>query len=107
MFACLNITTHCWISQDTLDPGLLPVTLYEGRDDLMWSLLQFISGSIAKNSTEDFISVLYLMEVLYPDPDRGGEILAVPELTDPACVKKLAAAAVYIHLTTKVNYTLA
>ena len=31
-----------------------------GRDKLMWVLLQFISGSIAKNPTGDFLPVLRL-----------------------------------------------
>ena len=32
----------------------------EGRDFLMWALLQYISGSIAKNSSTDFMTVLKL-----------------------------------------------
>ena len=34
--------------------------LRAGRDKLMWVLLQFISGSIAKNPTGDFLPVLRL-----------------------------------------------
>ena len=34
--------------------------LRAGRDKLMWVLLQFISGSIAKNPTGDFLPILRL-----------------------------------------------
>ena len=38
--------------------------LTAGRDKLMWVLLQFISGSIQKNPTADFIPVEVVQHVL-------------------------------------------
>ena len=60
------------------------------------ALFQFISGSIQKNPTADFLPVLRLFR-LYPDP----EPLPVPDLTSPAAVEKLAAAGIFIHLRRK------
>lgn len=42
----------------------------------MWILLQFISGSIQKNPLSDFLPVLRLYDVLYPEKDP----LPVPDL---------------------------
>lgn len=67
-----------------------------GRDHLMWTLLQFISGSIAKTTTTDFMPVLKLLS-LYDEP----EPLAVPDITKRCCTRKLAAAGIYIHLAKK------
>jgi hypothetical protein len=77
-----------------------PPGFVEGRDDLMWSLLQFISGSIAKNSTEEFVPVLGLLNVLYFEDSVP---LPVPDTTKQESVKKLAATAIYIHLSNKVK----
>lgn len=66
----------------------------EGRDFLMWSLLQFISGSIAKNPYTDFMPVLKLFS-LYDEPTP----LPIP--SGKNAVRKLAAAAIYIHLSRK------
>ena len=32
---------------------------------MMWTLLQYVSGSISKNTTDDLVSVLSLIELLY------------------------------------------
>ena len=37
------------------------------RENMMWTLLQYVSGSISKNTTDDFVSVLGLIELLYRD----------------------------------------
>ena len=34
---------------------------------MMWTLLQYVSGSISKNTTDDLVSVLCLIELLYRD----------------------------------------
>ena len=66
----------------------------EGRDFLMWALLQFISGSIAKNTSTDFIPVLKLFSLYdekYPLPVPKGK----------SASRKLSAAAIYVHLSRK------
>ena len=67
-----------------------------GRDELMWALLQYISGSIAKNTVTDFLPVLKLF-FLYDEPTP----LPVPDMTSKHCARPLAAAAIYIHLQKK------
>ena len=44
----------------------------EGRDFLMWALLQYISGSIAKNSSTDFMTVLKLYSLYNEDQPLPG-----------------------------------
>ena len=67
-----------------------------GRDELMWALLQYISGSIAKNTVTDFLPVRKLF-FLYDEP----EPLPVPDVKSKYCARQLAAAAIYIHLQKK------
>jgi mediator of RNA polymerase II transcription subunit 23 len=43
--------------------------LIKGRDHLMWVLLQFISGSIQKNALGDFLPVMKLFDLLYPEKE--------------------------------------
>ena len=40
------------------------------RENMMWTLLQYVSGSISKNTTDDFVSVLGLIELLYRDEKK-------------------------------------
>ena len=68
--------------------------LTAGRDKLMWVLLQFISGSIQKNPTADFIPVLKLYN-MYSET----EPLPVPDINQPSCVEQLAG--IFIHLKRK------
>ena len=70
--------------------------LTAGRDKLMWVLLQFISGSIQKNPTADFIPVLKLYN-MYSET----EPLPVPDINHPSCVEQLAATSILIHLKRK------
>jgi len=70
--------------------------LTAGRDKLMWVLLQFISGSIQKNPTADFIPVLKLYN-MYSE----SEPLPVPDTNQPNCVEQLAATGIFIHLKRK------
>ena len=67
-----------------------------GRDELMWALLQYISGSIAKNTVTDFLPVLKLF-FLYNEPVP----IPVPDVTSKYCARQMAAAAIYIHLQKK------
>ena len=62
----------------------------------MWVLLQFISGSIQKNPTADFIPVLKLYN-MYSE----SEPLPVPDTNLPSCVEQLAATGIFIHLKRK------
>ena len=66
----------------------------EGRDFMMWALLQFISGSIAKNTSTDFIPVLKLFS-LYD------EKTPLPVPVGKSATRKLSAAAIYVHLSRK------
>lgn len=69
----------------------------QGRDHLMWVLLQFLSGSIQKNQFSDFLPVLRLIEVLYPD----SEPLPVPDYTDPKCAMQMSAMCILMHILKK------
>ncbi|CAB1340254.1 unnamed protein product [Coregonus sp. 'balchen'] len=53
--------------------------LIKGRDHLMWVLLQFISGSIQKNALADFLPVMKLFDLLYPEK----ECIPVPDISKP------------------------
>ncbi|GIY79141.1 mediator of RNA polymerase II transcription subunit 23 [Caerostris extrusa] len=55
----------------------LGTKLRKGRDHLMWVLLQFISGSIQKNQLSDFLPVMKLYDLLYPEK----EPLPLPDIT--------------------------
>lgn len=71
--------------------------LRKGRDHLMWVLLQFISGSIQRNPLSNFLPVLKLYDILYPER----EPLQVPDFTKPSCTHQIAATCIWIHLLKK------
>lgn len=48
---------------NALSLKLATMNLKKGRDDLMWSLLQYISGSIQRNALSNFLPVLKLYDV--------------------------------------------
>jgi mediator of RNA polymerase II transcription subunit 23 len=48
---------------NALSLKLATMNLRKGRDDLMWSLLQYISGSIQRNALSNFLPVLKLYDV--------------------------------------------
>lgn len=61
--------------------------LRKGRDYLMWALLQFISGSIQRNPLSNFLSVISLYDILYPEKDP----LPVPDCTKTSyCTRQMA-----------------
>ncbi|XP_056641984.1 mediator of RNA polymerase II transcription subunit 23 isoform X1 [Diorhabda carinulata] len=72
--------------------------LRRGRDQLMWVLLQFISGSIQRNPLSNFLPVLRLYELLYPEQDQP---LPVPDFNQPQCTRQMAMTCIWIHLTKK------
>lgn len=76
---------------------LKSLKLRRGRDYLMWILLQFISGSIQKNPLEDFLPVMKLYDLLYPEVD----MIPVPDINKPLCTLKMAATCIWIHLSKK------
>ena len=82
-------------ANQTADPPLIENGC-SGRDELMWALLQYISGSIAKNTVTDFLPVRKLF-FLYDEQ----EPLPVPDVKSKYCARQLAAAAIYIHLQKK------
>ncbi|GFU50841.1 mediator of RNA polymerase II transcription subunit 23 [Trichonephila clavipes] len=76
---------------------LLGRNLRKGRDHLMWVLLQFISGSIQKNLLNDFLPVMKLYDLLYPEK----EPLPFPDVTKASSCHALAITSVWIHLMKK------
>ncbi len=68
-----------------------------GRDETMWTLLQYISGSIGKNSLTEFTCVLKLLRVLYWELDP----LPAPDISRPDSVRALAGAAILFMLRNK------
>ncbi|KAK4327235.1 hypothetical protein Pmani_002291 [Petrolisthes manimaculis] len=69
----------------------------QGRDHLMWVLLQFLSGSIQKNQFSDFLPVLRLIELVYPEQ----EPLPVPDYTDPQSAMQMSAMCILMHILKK------
>lgn len=63
----------------------------------MWSLLQYISGSIQRNALSNFLPVLKLFDILYNEK----EPLPVPDVKLSSSTKKIAATCIYIHLLKK------
>lgn len=82
-----------------LHTKLLAKSYRNGREHLMWVFLQFISGAIQKNPLNDFLPIMKLYDILYPET----EPLPVPDLTKPGCTHTLAAASIWIHLTRKAD----
>lgn len=83
----------------SLHQKLMDMKVQAGRDLLMWVLLQFISGSIQKNSLEDFLPVIGLYDLLYPDQVP----LPLPNIADPSAVHQLAPTCIWIHLHRKAS----
>ncbi|XP_022412373.1 mediator of RNA polymerase II transcription subunit 23 isoform X6 [Delphinapterus leucas] len=71
--------------------------LIKGRDHLMWVLLQFISGSIQKNALADFLPVMKLFDLLYPEK----EFIPVPDINKPQSTHAFAMTCIWIHLNRK------
>uniref|UniRef100_A0A3B5KEB5 Mediator of RNA polymerase II transcription subunit 23 n=1 Tax=Takifugu rubripes TaxID=31033 RepID=A0A3B5KEB5_TAKRU len=71
--------------------------LNKGRDHLMWVLLQFISGSIQKNALADFLPVMKLFDLLYPEK----ECIPVPDINKPQSTHSFAMTCIWIHLNRK------
>ncbi|XP_043923926.1 mediator of RNA polymerase II transcription subunit 23 [Protopterus annectens] len=71
--------------------------LIKGRDHLMWVLLQFISGSIQKNALGDFLPVMKLFDLLYPEK----ECIPVPDITKQQSTHAFAMTCIWIHLNRK------
>ncbi|BES98684.1 Mediator of RNA polymerase II transcription subunit [Nesidiocoris tenuis] len=71
--------------------------LRKGREHLMWVLLQFISGSIQRNPLSNFLPVLKLYDLLYPEK----EPLPVPDFSKSNCTHQMAMTCIWIHLLKK------
>ncbi|KAK6167600.1 hypothetical protein SNE40_021588 [Patella caerulea] len=71
--------------------------LKKGRDHLMWVLLQFISGSIQKNSLADFLPVMKLYDLLYSD----SEVIPIPDVNSAHCTHAFAGTCIWIHINKK------
>ncbi|XP_017776006.1 PREDICTED: mediator of RNA polymerase II transcription subunit 23 [Nicrophorus vespilloides] len=81
-----------------LHDRLIGKDLKKGRDQLMWLLLQFISGSIQRNPLSNFLPVLRLYELLFPDDEPP---LPVPDFNQSQCTRQMAITCIWIHLTKK------
>ncbi|EAT33704.1 AAEL014021-PA [Aedes aegypti] len=79
---------------NTLHDKLAVSNLRRGRDHLMWVLLQYISGSIQRNSITNFLPILKLYDSLYPEK----EPLPVPDYNNPLCTHQMAPTCIWIHL---------
>ena len=82
---------------NALHEKLAFMCLRKGRDDLMWALLQYISGSIQRNALSNFLPVLKLFDILYDEK----EPLPLPEVKLASSTKKISATCIYIHLLKK------
>lgn len=82
----------------TLHSKLQGRDLRRGRDQLMWVLLQFISGSIQRNPLSNFLPVLRLYELLFPEQEPP---LPVPDFNQPQCTRQMAMICIWIHLVKK------
>ena len=71
--------------------------LRKSREHLMWILLQFLSGSIQKNPLQDFLPIMKLYDLLYPEK----EPLPVPDYTKWSATHAMAASSIWIHLLKK------
>ncbi|XP_053964046.1 mediator of RNA polymerase II transcription subunit 23 [Anastrepha ludens] len=71
--------------------------LRKGRDQLMWILLQFISGSIQKNPIANFLPTFKLFDLLYPEQ----EPLKLPDCTKSSLLRQMAPICIWIHLMKK------
>eukprot|EP00057_Strongylocentrotus_purpuratus_P018962 XP_011673436.1 PREDICTED: mediator of RNA polymerase II transcription subunit 23 [Strongylocentrotus purpuratus] len=69
----------------------------KGRDRLMWVLLQFISGSLKKAPLSDFLPVLSLADLLYPEK-KG---LPLPDINQSMCTHVFSMACIWNHLDHK------
>lgn len=82
---------------NALHDKLANTNLKKGRDDLFWSFLQYISGSIQRNPLVNFLPILRLFDILYDEK----EPLAIPDVKHPMSTKKISATCIYIHLLRK------
>ncbi|KAI1287629.1 Mediator of RNA polymerase II transcription subunit 23 [Halotydeus destructor] len=69
----------------------------KGREHLMWVLLQFISGAIQKNPLVDFLPIMKLYDLLYPEK----EALPLPDVSKPLSTHAMAVSSIWIHLMKK------
>ena len=69
----------------------------KGREHLMWVLLQFISGAIQKNPLVDFLPIMKLYDLLYPEK----EPLPLPDVSKPGSTHAMAVSSIWIHLMKK------
>ncbi|KAL3284506.1 hypothetical protein HHI36_018665 [Cryptolaemus montrouzieri] len=76
--------------------------LKKGRDQLMWLLLQFISGSIQRNPLSSVLPVLKLYDLLFPEQEPA---LPIPDLKQPKCTRQMAMTCIWIHLMKKAQST--
>uniref|UniRef100_A0A7G3ABS6 Mediator of RNA polymerase II transcription subunit 23 n=1 Tax=Lutzomyia longipalpis TaxID=7200 RepID=A0A7G3ABS6_LUTLO len=94
LFQFANFPTIVMALHDKL---AIRTELRKGRDHLMWVLLQFISGSIQRNPLSNFLPVLKLYDILYPER----EPLPVPDFNKPYCTRQMAPTCIWIHLLKK------
>uniref|UniRef100_A0A1B0G600 Mediator of RNA polymerase II transcription subunit 23 n=1 Tax=Glossina morsitans morsitans TaxID=37546 RepID=A0A1B0G600_GLOMM len=82
---------------------LSKLELRKRRDQLMWILLPFISGSIQKNSVSNFLPMFKLFDLLHPEQ----EPLKLPDCNNTSSLRQpfqqMAPICIWIHLMKKVR----
>jgi mediator of RNA polymerase II transcription subunit 23 len=81
----------------SLHDKLANKNLRKSREHLMWILLQFLSGSIQKNPLIDFLPIMKLYDLLYPEK----EAIPVPDISKSNATHIMAASSIWIHLMKK------
>ena len=81
----------------SLHDKLVNKNLKKGREHLMWILLQFLSGSIQKNSLNDFLPIMKLYDLLYSEKEE----IPMPDITKPSSTYVMAVSSIWIHLMKK------
>lgn len=82
---------------ESLHQKLAQRNITKGREHLLWVLLQYVSGSIQKNPVADFIPIVKLVHLLYPEKVP----LPEPDITKPLSMHQYAAICILMHLNKK------
>ena len=92
MFLCVAGIYQGLLTRQTNGSGVRG----RGREELFWVLFHYMSGSLTRGPIKEFSAVLKLL-TFYDEP----EPLPVPNVSEPRCERKLAAALTYLFLTRK------
>lgn len=91
-----NFNSLCLSLHDKL---AIRTDLRKGRDQIMFAMLQFVTGAIQKNTLSQFLCLIKLYDLLYPEK----EPLPVPDISDCSCTHQMAACCIWIHFFIKAD----